>query len=134
MNNIKTILLSTIWISISEFFRNEILAKSYWVDHYNKLGLVFPSEPINGAVWGIWSLCFAIGIFIISKKFTFIQTILLSWFIGFVLMWLVVGNMGVLPFSILFIAVPLSLLEVFIAVFIIDKLKTKEKKWPTTKN
>ena len=49
-------------------------------------------------------------------------------------MWLVVGNMGVLPFSILFIAVPLSLLEVFIAVFIIDKLKTKEKKWPKTKN
>ena len=129
MNSIKNIILpiflATIWISVSEFVRNEILAKSYWVDHYNQLGLVFPSEPINGAVWGIWSLCFAIAIFIISKKFSFIQTILLSWFVGFVLMWIVAGNMGVLPFSILFIAIPLSLFEVFIAVLIIDKLKNK---------
>jgi hypothetical protein len=40
------ILLATIWISISEFLRNEILFKSYWIQHYQKLGLVFPSDPI----------------------------------------------------------------------------------------
>jgi hypothetical protein len=65
---------------------------------------------------------FAITIFIISKKFTLIQTFLLSWFVGFVLMWLVVGNMNVLPFKILYFAVPLSLLETFIATFSIKKL------------
>ena len=57
---ILPILLATIWISISEFARNEFLLKSYWKDHYQSLGLVFPSEPINGAAWGLWSLCFAI--------------------------------------------------------------------------
>jgi hypothetical protein len=128
MEKLKSVLLpifsAAIWISISEFFRNELLFKDYWVEHYQSLGLVFPSEPINGAVWGIWSLLFAIAIFIILKKFSFIQTIMLAWFVGFLLMWVVVGNMGVLPFDLLVFAVPLSFLEVYLAALIIRKLTT----------
>lgn len=116
------VLLATIWISISEFARNEFLLKTYWTSHYEELGLVFPSESINGAVWGIWSLAFAMAIFIVSKKFNFLHTFLLSWFVGFVLMWLVTGNMGVLPYSILVFAIPLSLLETYLATLIIKKL------------
>jgi hypothetical protein len=116
------ILLATIWISISEFVRNEFLLKAVWVDHYEKLGLVFPSEPVNGAVWGIWSLCFAIVIYVIAQRFTLKETTLLSWFAGFVLMWLVTGNMMVLPFSILPWAIPLSFLEAFLASLIIHRL------------
>lgn len=121
----KTILpifLAGIWISLSEFVRNEFLLKSYWTNHYQNMGLDFPSEPINGAVWGIWSFCFAIAIFIISKKFSLVQTSLLSWFVAFVFMWLVIGNMRVLPYEILYFAIPLSLLEAFVASFIIKKL------------
>ena len=124
---ILPILLATIWISISEFARNEFLLKSYWTDHYQSLGLVFPSEPINGAVWGLWSLCFAIAIFIIAKKFSLLQTTLLSWFVAFVLMWISSGNMGVLPFGILPFAIPLSFLEAFLASFIIIKLSGVKK-------
>ncbi len=116
------ILLATIWISISEFVRNEFLVKSYWTRHYEQLGLTFPSEPVNGAIWGLWSLLFAIAIFIISKKFSLLHTTLLSWFVGFVLMWVVIGNMGFLPEGILLFAVPLSLLEAFLAALIIKKL------------
>jgi len=116
------ILLATIWISISEFVRNEFIAKSYWMEHYEKLGLVFPAEPVNGAVWGLWSLLFAIVIFIISKKFSLLQTTFLSWFVGFVLMWIVAWNLSVQPVGILVIAVPLSLLEAFVASVIIKKL------------
>ncbi len=126
MNFIKKtvlpILTAAIWISVSEFARNEFLLKSYWTEHYQGLGLAFPSEPINGAIWGLWSLCFAIGIYFIAQKFSLIQTTLIAWFFGFVLMWLVTGNMLVLPFGILPIAVPLSILEAFLAVLIIKKL------------
>jgi len=116
------VLLATVWISISEFVRNEFIVKSYWTGHYEKLGLVFPAEPVNGAIWGLWSLLFAVSIFIISKKFTLLQTTFLSWFVGFVLMWVVIGNMGVLPLGILLFAIPLSLLEAFVASFIVKKL------------
>lgn len=126
MNFLKKTVLpvfaTTVWISISEFARNQFLVKKFWDTHYSSMGLVFPSEPINGAIWGVWSLLFAISIFIISKKFNLLHTTFLSWFVGFVLMWVVTGNLGVLPFEILFIAVPLSMLEAFLASFIIRKL------------
>jgi len=121
----KTILpifLATIWISLSEFVRNEFLVKSYWIEHYQKLALTFPSDPINGAVWGLWSLLFAISIFVIATKFSLVQTFLLSWLVGFVLMWVVIGNLNILPYRILLYAIPLSLFEAFIAALIIKKL------------
>jgi len=119
---ILPILLATTWISVSEFARNEFLLKSFWTTHFEKLGIVFPSEPINGAMWGVWSLCFAIAIFVISKKFSLLQTTLLSWFVGFVLMWISSVNMGILPFGLLVYAIPLSLLEAFLASYIVKKL------------
>ncbi len=120
------ILLSTLWISVSEFVRNTFLVHSYWTKHYQNMGLIFPETSVNGAVWGIWSMCFALVIFIISKKFTLVQTALLAYFIGFGLMWLVIGNLGVLPIEILPLAIPLSLLESFVASYIVVKLSGKE--------
>lgn len=117
------VLLATVWISVSEFVRNEFLLKTFWTNHYEAMGLTFPSEPANGAIWGVWSLCYAISIFIIAKKFSLVQTTFLAWFVGFVLMWLVTGNMNVLPFGILPFAIPLSILEAFLAAFIIKKLE-----------
>lgn len=123
----KTVLalfLATLWISLSEVLRNTFLLHEYWVRHYQNLGQVFPEKPINGMVWGIWSFCFALFIYFISSKFNLWQTALLSWFVGFVFMWLVIGNLGVLPVDILPIAIPLSLLEAFLASYIIKKITT----------
>ena len=122
----KTILpvfLETMWISLSEFVRNEFLVKSFWVDHYKLLGLNFPSAPVNGAVWGIWSLLFAVAVFIISKKFTTVQTTFLAWFMAFVMMWVVIGNLDVLPLGLLVYAIPLSILESYIATWIIKRFQ-----------
>jgi len=119
---IASVVLAAIWISFSEFLRNEILFKSHWTSHYQRLGLVFPSAPINGAIWVLWSALFAVAIFFFARKYDLIQTFLLAWFVGFVLMWLVIGNLGVLPFHLLLFAVPLSLLETFIASWIIKRV------------
>ena len=119
LKGILSVVLATIWISASEFVRNEFLLKSYWTRHYQTLGISFPSEPVNGAVWGIWSLLFAIFIFFIARRFTLLQTTLISWFAAFVMMWVVIGNLGVLPYGILLYAIPLSILESFVAALII---------------
>jgi hypothetical protein len=124
-NTILPVLAATLWISISEFVRNQFLVNSFWTSHYQALGLTFPSEPVNGAVWGLWSLLFAIAIFIMAKKFTLLQTVFLSWFTGFVMMWVVIGNLGVLPYGLLGFAVPLSILEAFIATWIIKYFQQK---------
>jgi hypothetical protein len=122
---ILPILFATIWISISEFVRNEFLVKSFWIKHYQDLELTFPSKPVNGAMWGIWSLLFAVAIFFIAKKFTMIQTTFLAWFAAFVMMWVVIGNLGVLPYGLLLYAIPLSILESFIATLIIKYFQNK---------
>jgi hypothetical protein len=122
LKNALAIVIATIWISISEFVRNEYLIKSYWIKHYQGLGLSFPSASINGAVWGVWSLLFAVIIYIISRKFSLLNTTIISWLSGFVMMWVVIGNLGVLPFGMLGYAVPLSILEAFIASLIIKKI------------
>ncbi|MEZ5032888.1 MAG: hypothetical protein R2787_15980 [Saprospiraceae bacterium] len=116
------ILVATLWISLSEFARNEFLLKSVWTDHYTGMGLVFPSEPVNGAMWGVWSLCFAISIYWLARRYSLMQTTALAWFVGFLLMWLVTWNMGVLPVSILPFAIPLSLLESYVATVIMKKM------------
>ena len=121
-NTILPVFLATIWISLSEFVRNEFILKSFWIEHYQHLGLTFPSEPVNGAVWGIWSLLFALTIFIISKKFNLVQSTYISWLVGFVLMWVSLGNLGVLPYGLLWYAVPLSIFESFVATLIIKKV------------
>lgn len=125
-SKVLPILLSTIWISISEFARNEFPLKHYWTDHYESMGLIFPADPVNGMVWGVWALVFSISIYIITRKFSFKETVFLAWVVGFVLMWLVTGNMGVLPFEMLYFAVPLSILEVYVATLIIVKMTDSE--------
>jgi hypothetical protein len=122
-NIILPVLLAAVWISISEFVRNEFLVKSFWTDHYKTLGLIFPSAPVNGALWGLWSLLFAVAIFIIARRFTLFQTTFLSWFVAFVMMWVVIGNLGVLPYGLLLFGIPLSILESFIAALLIKKLQ-----------
>jgi len=64
----------------------------------------------------------AIAIFIISKKFTLWQTTFLSWFVAFAMMWVVIGNLSVLPHMLMLYALPLSLFETFIATLIIKKI------------
>jgi hypothetical protein len=118
-----SVLLAAAWIAGSEFLRNQLLFKSYWVGQYAKLGLVFPERPLNGAAWGLWSLLFAAAVFLIAGKFTLVQTTLIAWLAGFVLMWVVVGNLGVLPFGLLVWAVPLSLFECFVAALIMKKVR-----------
>ena len=126
-NPVLPVILSTVWISLSEFIRNEFVFKEYWVQHYTSLGIVFPSEPVNGAVWGLWSLVFAIILYVLFSRFNLLHTTMLGWVLGFVLMWLVIGNMGVLPYSLLIYAIPLSMLEVWVAVLIIRYFTPKGK-------
>jgi ABC-type multidrug transport system fused ATPase/permease subunit len=115
-------------VNASEFFRNEVLLKKYWVDHYQSLGMTFPSAPKNGMIWVVWGFLLALAIYLISRKFNLIQTALISWFMAFVLMWVVTWNLNILPSAILFYAVPLSLLEAFIGSYICIKISPNEIK------
>ena len=121
------ILTAGIWIILSEAVRWEFLIKVYWIEYYQNLNLVFPNEPINGITWLIWGFLFAIVVFILSKKFNLLQTTLISWFIVFVMLWVVLWNIDMLPGGILWFVVPLSLFEAFIAALICKRFLLNKK-------
>lgn len=113
------ILAASAWIGACELCRNELLLGSAWRDHYADLGLEFPASMINNLTWGVWGVLFATLVALIGRRFNTWETFGLCWTAGFVLMWLVVGNLAVLPFSILPIAIPWSVLETFVTVKIV---------------
>lgn len=110
------------WVGFSEFLRNQLLFANLWVDHYRSLGLEFPNAPLNAALWMLWALVFVGVVWVISRRFSLWQTASLSWVIGFVLMWLVIGNLGVLPAALLWFAVPLSMLEAAGAALLVARV------------
>lgn len=116
------ILLAGIFINISEFIRNELLFKSTWIEGFRKLGLTFPSQPINGLGWVIWAFIFSIFLVVIIQKFSVIQSTLITWSLGFVLMWIALLNLEVFPTTLLLAAIPWSFLEVYIAGCIAKQL------------
>ena len=120
---VKKLVISGLWITLLEFGRNEILFKSYWVNHYQALGLKFETTPINGVLWIVWSFVFAYIIYEMQTKFSVIKMFWLSWLTAFVMMWITLFNLQVLPVTLLCFAVPMSMLEVSGAIFIDRALK-----------
>ncbi len=123
--SILPILLAGIWLNISGTIKWIFLIESYWIEKYNDMGIVLPAGLINNIMWMLWGFMFATTIFILSKKFNLIQTTLLSWFVAYGMMWVIVWNVGVLPIGMLWINVPLSLFEVFVGALICKRLLNK---------
>ncbi len=119
--SLVSIVLSTLWITISEFLRNEILFKNYWVGHFQSLGLKFETLPVNGILWMAWSGLLALVLAKLLTKFPFRESVLTVWLMAFVMMWMTIFNLQVLPLTLLVAAVPLSLIEVIVAALIVAK-------------
>jgi len=107
------------WIGACEFLRNELLFKDYWVETFAELGLAFPSEPVNNAMWAVWSLLLAGCLAFLSGRLRFAGMVGVVWVLAFPMMWLVAANLGFLPLALLPVAVPWSLVEVAGAALIV---------------
>lgn len=118
--HLAPVFAATVWISLCEFLRNELWLKHLWVGHYAKLGLAFPDAPMNNATWGLWALALAASLKWLLTRFPRGESALLAWLIAFGLMWIVTGNLGVLPLAILPYAVPFSLIEVYGASWLLE--------------
>ena len=125
----KKIVLATlaagIWMNASEFIRNELLLKDQWVSGFESLGLGFPGTPINGMVWGLWAFTMCAVIVVLLKQLSVLRATIVTWVLGFVLMWVAMLNLGVFPKGLLAIAIPWSFIEVYGAAFIAKKVLDK---------
>jgi hypothetical protein len=121
IRSIVAILLAGVWINVSEFARGWFL-RDVWMNHYQSLGVPFPASVLNTIVWVVWGFSLALVVYVLSRKFTLALTTLLTWLVAYVMMWLVLWNLRVLPPGILLYAIPLTFLEAFVASFICYKV------------
>ena len=118
------IILIGLWINISITIGWMLILEGYWIEKYQSFNLVFPTGLINNITWMIWGFMLATIIFIFSKKFSLWQTTFLAWFVAFIMMWVIIWNIGVLPTGMLLFNIPNSLFVTFIGAWICKKLST----------
>jgi len=127
---LKVVLITSIWVNVSEVFRYFLIVmpnvKSYW----NNLETVANMNWGIFCIWGIWdTILTAMTVFLywlFTQRFGYnlcsiIISATLSW-VFFLLYWIVSANMGYSEWSILWIILPLALIEMIIANYIASKL------------
>jgi hypothetical protein len=128
---VLTTLIVSIWINISEVFRYFIIVKPMMQEYLAMLPGAIPMNWIVFAIWGIWdTILTTLVVFIywlVAQCFgnNLMSTIIsatTSWALFFLLFWLGMVNMGLSPISVALIALPLSLLEMIVASWILSKL------------
>jgi len=133
MKNLKKaiwqILLVSLWINIFETLRWILFAKPDIDMYFKTANLVLPNETINNILWIVWGIIIAVMIFIISKRFKVLQTTFIVWLTVYVMHWIALWNMAVLPINILWLAVPLTFINVLVGALICAKLISKENIW-----
>jgi uncharacterized membrane protein len=118
------VLLVAIWINFSGTVRWMLFAKKKFDALYKGRGLDFPNALANNILWILWGVLAAVLVVSLSKKFSMLHTFSLSYLAAFAMHWIVLWNAAVLPLDLLWIAVPWSLVEVFIAALIANKMQS----------
>lgn len=72
---VPAILTATAWIPVHGILRSQLILIEQWTGHHTVMGLSFPGEPINGA---LWALCIASMLFVLSRSFYQIETTALA--------------------------------------------------------
>ena len=123
-----TFVANFIWINASEVFRYFVFIMPMMRDAFPQIHNIAPMDLTIFAIWGLWDLiliAFAtffhwlfLERFGASIKNTFLSGIVL-WSGTFLILWLGIYNMNLANPKILLIALPLSLIELIFAAFIV---------------
>lgn len=127
MKNTIAILAAAVWISLAEFLRNEFLIQSSLSVPLQGMGHYLYTEPNNGNATGFWALAIALLMFMISRKFNFWITAFTGWAAGFILLWVFGSHVLEAATSSLAFIVPLSVLEMILAAWIIVRISHSGK-------
>lgn len=133
---IVIILITTVWVQISETLRYLLLVVPLMQSNAAQIP---ETTTVILVIWFCWGLLLtALTVFqfwMFAQIFgnttkTIFRSATVSWLFFFVLYWVGVANMGLADWSILWVVLPLSWLELFIATYIASKLYRKPISYP----
>lgn len=116
-------LLTSIWIHLSEVFRYFVLIRPEIQTFFEGRDNIADMNLGIFAVWGLWDTlltaiivgsCWVFAQFLGHGKQLLLTSSTVVWMATFVILWIGIANMGLAPWEILLIALPLSWLELLI--------------------
>jgi len=121
------VVILSIWINVAETIRWMVFAKPYFVSHYQKMNIEPPGGPLYLIIWIVWGVLLAILIYIISRKFSWIETTIMVWLSVFSGMWIMLFNQSLVTFPVLLTLAAFCFIEILIAVLIAKSFQTRLK-------
>lgn len=127
-------LLVNIWVQCSETLRYLIFVVPKMEA---RVGEIPEATGLVLGIWIVWgTLLSALTVFLFwmyanvfgNSMQTILKSATLSWAFVFVLFWVGISNMGLSDWKLLWITLPLSWFEIFIATYIASKLYRKRLK------
>ncbi len=131
------VLITSIWINASEIFRYFMfvmpMTKNYWTGTSH---VVADMNIVIFSIWGLWDtlltcvLVFVVWLYgqVFGRSLSSILTsATLVWLSIFVIFWMASANMGLTSWHILWVALPLSWIEMVVGGWISSQLYTANK-------
>jgi hypothetical protein len=112
------VIILSIWINAAETIRWIVFAKPYFISHYQKMNIEPPSGPLYLIIWFVWGVLLALLIYIISRKFSLIETTIIIWLSVYSGIWIMLFNLSLVTFQILFAIAAFCFIEIFIGSLI----------------
>ena len=130
------VLLSSIWIHISEVFRYFVFVIPRVQSFFDyRDGIAAMNWTIFG-IWAFWDMLLTTILVIVfwlckqaigQQKQAILVSANLVWVAVFVIFWVAAANMGLSEWRLLFITLPLSWFEMMVGAFIVSKLYAIKK-------
>jgi hypothetical protein len=112
------VFILSIWINIAETIRWIAFSKPYFVSHTQNMNVEQPSGPLYLIIWFVWGILVALLIYIISQKFSYLKATFIIWFSVFSGVWIMLINLRIVTFPILFAIAAFCFIEIFIGTLI----------------
>ena len=112
------VIILSIWINLAETIRWIAFSKPYFVNHTQNMNIEQPSGPLYLIIWFVWGVLLALLIYIISRKFSFIETTIIIWLSVYSGIWIMLFNQSLVTFPILIAIAAFCFIEIFVGSLI----------------
>ncbi|MDB4292966.1 hypothetical protein N9954_06110 [Maribacter sp.] len=135
---ITTTILVNIWVQVSETIRYLVFVVPRMETDAGQIPEATGAVLVIWIMWGTLLTGLTVFLFWMYAKLfgnsmlTILKSATISWAFVFVLFWIGISNMGLSDWSLLWITLPLSWLEIFVATYIASLLYRKPLKTQMT--
>jgi hypothetical protein len=119
-SSLTPIIAGWVWISGCEYGINQVWLKSQWDDYFGAIGVTYPGDITNLALWAGWCLAYAIAMRMMLARFGALFAGIITWILVFGLTMISLSNFGMMDTEMLKLFAMGSLAEAISAALVMS--------------